>query len=88
VLSSTHINSSARQLLALLALTLLLYALGVVGMAYVAGFGAVHRRLDAAHWWWLGPAFGGLALAYFGYFFPPIVGSSSPKGESRSRRRR
>jgi hypothetical protein len=57
-------------------LAALLYAAAGIGMAYVAGFGAVHARLDRAHWWWLAPAvgvalvgFGGYFAAYRGIFF-------------------
>ena len=52
---------------ALVALVVLLYAAGVVGMAYVAGFSAVSRRLDHAQWWWLLATVAGVAAAFGGY---------------------
>jgi hypothetical protein len=68
-LNVTHVDRDARNLAGLVALTVLLWAAGGIGMAYVAGFGAVHRLLDTAVWWWLGPAFGAVAVAFCGYFF-------------------
>jgi hypothetical protein len=50
-------------------LAVLLYVAAGIGMAYVAGFGAVHERLDHAQWWWLAPSFGGVLVAFCGYFF-------------------
>lgn len=47
----------------------LLYAAGAVGMSYVAGFSAVGTRIRHAQWWWLAVAFGGVAMAYWGYYF-------------------
>jgi MFS family permease len=64
-----HIDRDGRRLAGLVALTVALWALGGVGMAYVAGFGAVQRRLEMAHWWWLGLAFCGVTAAFCGYFF-------------------
>jgi hypothetical protein len=54
---------------AIIGLMLLLYVAAGVGMAYTAGFGAVHDRLLSAHWWWLVAAVGGVVIAYLGYFF-------------------
>ena len=54
---------------AIIGLMALFYAAGGIGMAYVAGFHAVHARLLSAHWWWLLPALGGVTAAYVGYFF-------------------
>lgn len=51
----------------LIGLVVLLYAAAVVGMAYVAGFHAVGRRLAHAQWWWLAPAAAGVAVAFGGY---------------------
>lgn len=53
----------------IIGLMALLYAAGGVGMAYVAGFHAVHARLVAAHWWWLWVSAAGVTAAYVGYFF-------------------
>lgn len=51
----------------LAALTVALYAAGVVGMAYVAGFAKVGHRLSHAQWWWLAPAAAGVGVAFCGY---------------------
>ena len=69
LLSSHHINRPSSQLAWLIALTVLLYVAAGVGMAYVAGFEAVYRRLAHADWWWLVPSFGGVLVAFAGYFF-------------------
>lgn len=67
--SAHQVNREGKQLAGLVFLAVLLYAAAGIGMAYVAGFGAVHRRLEHARWWWLAPAFGGVLLAYAGYLF-------------------
>jgi hypothetical protein len=67
--SSHHVNRPWPQLARLIALIAALYVAAGVGMAYVAGFGAVHHRLDHAHWWWLAPSFGAVAVAFCGYYF-------------------
>jgi hypothetical protein len=54
---------------ALLGLALVLYLAAGAGMAYVAGWGTIGHRLSHAQWWWLGPAFGSILLAFGGYFF-------------------
>jgi hypothetical protein len=69
LLSTHHVNRTPAQLAALLALMALLYAAGVIGMSYIAGFGAVRHRLATAHWWWLAPSFGAVMIAFCGYFF-------------------
>lgn len=69
LLSAHHVDRSAAQLASLAGLIALLYVVGGVGMAYVAGFGAVGRRLGSAQWWWLGPSFGAVLLGFCGYFF-------------------
>jgi hypothetical protein len=68
LLSSHHVNRTGKQLAGLIGLIGLLYVAAGVGMAYVAGFGAVHDRLATAHWWWLGPSCGAVMLAFAGYF--------------------
>lgn len=69
-LLNTHfVRKSWWPVIGIIALMALLYAAGGVGMAYVAGFDAVKQRLAHAQWWWFGPAFGGVAAAYVGYFF-------------------
>lgn len=67
--STHHVNRSGLQLSGLLAVVALLYVAGGLGMAYVAGFGEVHRRLADAQWWWLAPSFGAVVLAFCGYYF-------------------
>jgi hypothetical protein len=67
--STHHIYWSWRRLGVLAVVMALLYSAAVVGLAYVAGFSAVHRRLEHAHWWWLGAAFGSLVIAFGGYYF-------------------
>jgi hypothetical protein len=47
----------------------LLYAAAAVGMAYVAGFSAVQRRLEHAQWLWLVPSLAALLVAFCGYYF-------------------
>lgn len=68
-LNRHFVHTSWWRLAGLIAVMALLYAAGGVGMAYVAGFGAVHDRLAHAQWWWLAVAGGGVVLAYVGYFF-------------------
>ena len=69
-LLNTHfVDKTWRPLTGLILLIVLLFAAGGVGMAYVAGFGAVRTRLEHAQWWWLAPSFGGVIIAYVGYFF-------------------
>ena len=64
-----HVHRRGPALAALIAAMVVLYAAAGVGMSYVAGFGAVHRRLLDADWWWLVATCGGVAIAYLGYFF-------------------
>lgn len=69
-LLNTHfVNRPWKQLSGLIVMIAALYVAGAVGMAYVAGFGAVHDRLVHAQWWWLAPSGAGVAVAYVGYFF-------------------
>jgi hypothetical protein len=69
LLSTHHVNRTWPQLTGLVVLVALLFVAGGIGMAYVAGFGNVHSRLVHAHWWWLGPSFGAVLLAFYGYYF-------------------
>ncbi len=68
-LHASFVQDAWFKLAGLIVLIFLLFVAGSIGMAYVAGFGVVHSRLDHAEWWWLGPAFGGVVVAYVGYFF-------------------
>jgi hypothetical protein len=69
IFSSHHVNRTWPQLAGLIALIAALYAAAGVGMAYVAGFGAVQHRLEHAQWWWLAPSAGAVVLAFCGYYF-------------------
>lgn len=67
---NTHfVHKAWWRLGGIIAAMVVLYVVAGVGMAYVAGFDAVHGRLVSARWWWLWPGFGGVVVAYFGYFF-------------------
>lgn len=68
-LSVHHVDRDARHITGLIVLVALLYCAAGVGMAYVAGFGAVQHRLASAHWWWLAPSFAAVLLAFVGYYF-------------------
>jgi hypothetical protein len=67
--SSHHVNRTGPQLAGLIAVAAILYVAGVAGMAYVAGFGAVGRRLAHADWWWIAPACGAVLVAFVGYYY-------------------
>jgi hypothetical protein len=67
--SGHHIHHTRVQLVGLIALMAALYVAAGIGMAYVAGFDAVERRLEHAHWWWLGPSFAATFVAFTGYYF-------------------
>jgi hypothetical protein len=64
-----HVHPDGRRLVRLLGLALILSVAAGVGMSFVSGFGNVTRRADHAHWWWVGPAFGAIFLAFVGYYF-------------------
>jgi hypothetical protein len=67
--STHHVNRSWPQLAGLIAAIAALYVAAAVGMAYVAGFGAVERRVEHADWWWLLPSIGAVFVAFCGYYF-------------------
>lgn len=67
--SAHHVDRDAKQIAGLILLAALLYAAGIVGMAYVAGFSAIQHRLATAHWWWLAPSFAAVVVAFCGYYF-------------------
>lgn len=69
VLSTHHVDRTPSQLLGLVGLTATLYVAAGLGMAYIAGFGVVERRIDHAQWWWLAPSFAAVVLAFCGYYF-------------------
>lgn len=65
--SGHHVDRTWVQLAGLAAVVAVLFVAAGIGMAYVAGFGAVHRRLVDARWWLLAPAFGAVVIAFGGY---------------------
>lgn len=69
MLNTHFVNKTWRSLAGLMLLIAVLFAAGAVGMAYVAGFGAVQARLAHARWWWLVPSVAGVLVAFIGYFF-------------------
>jgi uncharacterized membrane protein YbhN (UPF0104 family) len=69
MLSGTTINRRGGQLLGLVGAAVALWAIAGVGMAYVAGFSAVHTTLERTVWWWLLVSLGGVLVAFAGYFF-------------------
>jgi hypothetical protein len=69
IFSTHHVNRSWPQLAGLIGVVAVLYVAGAVGMAYVAGFGEVHRRLAEAKWWWIAPAAGSVLVGFCGYYF-------------------
>jgi hypothetical protein len=86
-LSTHHVYWSKHQLAGLTVVMAALYVAAGVGMAYVAGFSAVRRRLEDAQWWWLAPSFAGLLVAFCGYYFAYRGIKSAEKGgeiETRS----
>ncbi len=74
-----HLDRTAKQIGALILLAIALYVVAGIGMAYAAGFGAVHHRLAIADWWWLAPAAGAVVLGFSGYYFG-YGGISSAEG--------
>jgi uncharacterized membrane protein YbhN (UPF0104 family) len=46
----------------------ILYAAGVIGIAYVAGFGLVWHRLNEVNPVWVLAAFGGIVVSWLGYY--------------------
>jgi hypothetical protein len=65
--SGHQLETGRKPMLGLIGLGAVLYAAAGIGMAYVAGFAKVQHRLDNAHWWWLGPSFGAVVVAFAGY---------------------
>jgi hypothetical protein len=69
IFATHHVDRTWPQLGGLIALAAVLYLAAGTGMAYVAGFDEVHRRLTHAQWWWIGPAAGAVLVAFCGYYF-------------------
>lgn len=63
-----HLYSRKRGFATLVAIAALLYLAGGVGMSYITGFDAVHRRLVRPDWPWLLAALGGVVVAFVGYY--------------------
>ena len=66
--SHHHLERELPQLAGLVLLAAVLYLGAAAGMAYVAGPGQVRARLESVVWWWLGIAFGFVALSVVGYY--------------------
>jgi hypothetical protein len=69
VFSQCHVWAKSHRLLLLTGLAALLYVGGGVGMAYVAGFDRVWHTVQHPSWPWLAASFGGVVLAFVGYYF-------------------
>ena len=63
------LERSAPQLIALVGVAAILYLGAGAGMAYVAGFSAVHRALEHPVWWWLPVSLAAVGLSFLGYYF-------------------
>ena len=68
-LSHSHVGAKPHRLLLLTVLGAALYLGAGVGMAYVAGFGAVWHAAQHPSWPWLAASLAGVALAFTGYYF-------------------
>lgn len=69
LVSTHHLNKGWKSMMALVGVAALLYVCAGIGMAYVAGFDNIGDRLDTAQWWWLGPSFAAVVVAFAGYCF-------------------
>ena len=65
--ATRHLERSAAGLALLTLLAALLFVGALVGLGWVAGFGAVEARLDRVDWPWLGASLAGMLLAFGGY---------------------
>jgi uncharacterized membrane protein YbhN (UPF0104 family) len=68
-LSGHHLHRRGRELAGLVALAAALQMAAAVGLAYVAGFSAVHAVLGRISWPWIGVAVGGIVVSFFAYYF-------------------
>lgn len=68
-LSSHYIHRRSSRLAALILLAAVLEVGAAAGMAYVAGFSAVHAVIGRVSWAWIGAVVGGIAVSFLGYFF-------------------
>ena len=68
-LSGHHLDRRGPQLAGLVVLAAALQMAAGVGLAYVAGFSAVHDVLGRVSWPWIGAAVGGLVVSFLAYYF-------------------
>jgi uncharacterized membrane protein YbhN (UPF0104 family) len=68
-LSGHHLNRRGPELAGLVVLAAALQLAAGVGLAYVAGFSAVHDVLGRVSWPWIGAAAGGLVVSFVAYYF-------------------
>ena len=68
-LSGHHLQRRGRELTGLVVLAAALQVAAAVGLAYVAGFSAVHDVLGRVSWPWIGAAGGGLVVSFPAYYF-------------------
>lgn len=67
-LQRRHIDRRAAELLGLILLAVVLEVAAGVGLAYVAGFGAVRAALDRIDWPWLAVVLASLTVSFVGYY--------------------
>lgn len=66
-LNRHHLASSNQTLAGMIGIAAILFIAAAVGMAYVAGFGAVRALLVHPRWWWLVASAGAEMLAFAAY---------------------
>jgi hypothetical protein len=81
-----NLNSRKREFATLVAVAAVLYLAGGIGMSYITGFEAVHRRLVRPDWPWLLAALGGVLVAFVGYYMA-YRGIDRVEGRPRLKRR-
>lgn len=67
--SRHHVEAGPRRHALLFAAAVGLYVAAGIGLAYVAGFTPVWRLVQHPDWLWLGASFGGVVIAFAGYYF-------------------
>ena len=65
----SHLDQTPRELVSFIALGVSLALAALLGISWVAGFGAVAHRLNAVDWIWIPIALAAEAVAYVGYVF-------------------
>lgn len=68
-LTTPHINRRGAEMSGLMAFAAALQVAAAVGMAYVAGFGAVGKAIGRFDAPWLAAVAGGLIISFIGYYF-------------------